>query len=290
VAVKVLRRDRASEPLSLTLFEEEAAVLSRVSSPHVAKVLAVSPPDAELPYLVMELIDGATLATILRERHHLSEDEVRGLVRDVADGLRAVHAAGVIHRDLKPHNVMLTTSKDGARWKIVDFGVAQLHDLVSAGANLVAGTPSYMAPEQAMGERLDARADLYALGLVAYRALAGRPAFVGDDAVAIATAARMAGPPDPKLWVTVSRDVERVLRLGLAARVEDRFATAAEMKKAFDAAFAGTLDEKHRKRADRLLDAEPWSLPRAITDTDVPTRRSITPTRVTTGSSHAPGS
>lgn len=287
VAVKVLRRDRAHEPLSLALFEEEAAVLGRVTSPFVAKVQQVSAPDAELPYLVMELIDGATLATILRARHHLSEDEVRALVRDVAEGLRAVHAAGIIHRDLKPHNVMLTTSREGARWKIVDFGVAQLHDLVSAGAALVAGTPSYMAPEQALGERIDARADLYALGLVAYRALAGRPAFVGDDAIAIATAARSAGPPDPKLWVTVSRDVERVLRLGLAARPADRFATAAEMKKAFESAFAGTLDDRIRKRADKLLELEPWSLPRATTDVDVPTRRSMTPTRVTTGSDRA---
>ncbi len=290
VAVKVLRRDRASEPLSLTLFEEEAAVLGRVASPFVAKVLEVSPPDAELPYLVMELIDGATLATLLRARHHLSSDEVRVLVRDVADGLRAVHAAGIIHRDLKPHNVMLTTSREGTRWKIVDFGVAQLHDLVSAGATIVAGTPSYMAPEQALGERIDARVDLYALALVAYRALAGRPAFVGDDAIAIATAARSAGPPDPKLWVNVPHDLERALRLGLAARPEDRFATASEMKKAFEGAFAGALDDRFRKRADRLLGLEPWSLPRATTDAEIPTRRSMTPTRVTTGSSRARGS
>ena len=290
VAVKLLRRDRASEPLSLTLFEEEAAVLSRVDSPFVAKVLSVSAADAELPYLVMELIDGATLATILRARHHLSEDEVRALVRDVADGLRAVHAAGIIHRDLKPHNVMLTTNRDGARWKIVDFGVAQVHDLVSAGAGLVAGTPSYMAPEQALGERTDARADLYALGLVAYRALVGRPAFVGDDGVVIATSARSAGPPDPRLWVTLSRDLERCLRLSLAARVEDRFATASELKKAFESAFAGTLDARYRTRADRLLDREPWSMPRTTTDTESPTHRSQTPTRVTTGPQRARGS
>ncbi len=287
VAVKVLRRDRASEPLSLVLFEEEAAVLGRVASPHVAKVLEVSPPDAELPYLVMELIEGATLATLLRARHHLSLEEVRVLVRDVAEGLRAVHAAGVIHRDLKPHNVMLTTSREGARWKIVDFGVAQLHDLVSAGAALVAGTPSYMAPEQALGERVDSRADLYALGLVAYRSLAGRPAFFGDDAIAIATAARSAGPPDPKLWVTLSPELERVLRLALAARPEDRLATAAETKKAFEGAFAGKLDARLRERAERLLEREPWSLPRATTDTDSPTKRPMTPTRVTTGSSRA---
>jgi tRNA A-37 threonylcarbamoyl transferase component Bud32 len=284
VAVKLLRRDRTTDALSIRLFEEEAAVIGRVQSPYVARLLEVSPEDADLPYIVMELIDGSTLAAILRARRRLSPEEVRALVRDVAEGLRAVHAAGIIHRDLKPHNVMLTTSHaDGARWKIVDFGVAQLHDVVSAGAAIMVGTPSYMAPEQALGERVDARADLYALGLVAYRALAGRPAFVGDDAVAIAAAARAAGPPDPRSWTSMSRDVERALRLALAARPEDRYATATEMKRAFDAAFAEKLDEKLRTRADRLIDREPWSAPHGTSpELDVPTKRAETPTKITT--------
>ncbi|MFO0686999.1 MAG: protein kinase [Sandaracinus sp.] len=276
VAVKLLRRERAGEALSLTLFEDEATVLSRVDSPYVAKVLAVSPPEAELPYLVMELIDGASLATMLRARQKLSEGEVRGLVRDVAEGLRAVHAAGIVHRDVKPHNVMLTTSREGARWKIVDFGVAQLSDLVSASAAVAAGTPTYMAPEQALSERVDARADLYALALVAYRALTGRPAFVGEDAVQIAMAARAAGPPDPKIWLALTPDLERVLRIGLAAHAEDRFKTAGEMKRSFEAAFDEKLDPKMRARADRLLEREPWSQPRTVAESDARTRPSIT--------------
>jgi predicted Ser/Thr protein kinase len=275
VAVKLIRRERADEALSLALFEEEAAVLARVQSPYVAAVLGVSGSGDALPYIAMELIEGATLATILRERGRLSMDEVRALVRDVSEGLRAVHAAGVIHRDLKPHNVMLTTSRDGARWKIVDFGVAQLHDLVSAGAALVAGTPSYMAPEQALGERVDARADLYALCLVAYRALSGRPAFTGDDRVAIATSARAFGPPDPTQWAPIPRDVELALRLGLASRPEERFGTARELGKAFDAAFEGRLEPKHRARAEALLARMPWSRGEGRTaEPDAPTRRS----------------
>ncbi len=276
VAVKLLRRDRASEPLSLSLFEDEATVLARVESPYVAKVLAMSPPAAELPYLVMELIDGASLATMLRARQKLSEGEVRGLVRDVAEGLRAVHAAGIVHRDVKPHNVMLTTSREGARWKIVDFGVAQLHDLVSASAAVAAGTPSYMAPEQALSERVDARADLYALTLVAYRALTGRPAYVGEDGVQIAMAARAEGPPDPKLWLPLSLDLERALRVGLAAHAEDRFRTAGEMKRSFEQAFDGKLDPKMRARADHLLLREPWARPRVVAESDARTRPPVT--------------
>jgi serine/threonine-protein kinase len=270
VAVKLVRRDRA-QPVALELFEREASALGRISSPFVARVLDVGGADAELPYIAMELIEGSSLSTLLRARGHLSLDEVRGLVRDVAAGLRAVHSAGIIHRDVKPHNVMLTADREGARWKIVDFGIAELHGLPGGGAAL-AGTPSYMAPEQALGERVDARADLYALALVAYRALAGRPAFTGRDAVAIAEQARGDGPPDPRAWVALPRDVELALRLGLAARPEDRYATAAELRSAFDAAFEGTLDARHRRRAEALLASAPWSTPRATSEPDATTR------------------
>jgi hypothetical protein len=259
VAVKLVRRERVGDPLTLALFDEEAAALARVSSPFVATVLGIGGHDSDLPYLAMELIEGSTLATILRERGHLSVEEVRALVRDVADGLRAVHAAGIIHRDVKPHNVMLTATREGTRWKIVDFGVAQLHELAVAGSSVLAGTAPYMAPEHALGERVDARADLYALALVAYRALAGRPAFLGEDRVAIAELARRAGPPDPRGGAPLSRELELVLRIGLAARAEDRFATAAELRGAFEAAFDGKLADRLRKRAEAFLAASPWA-------------------------------
>jgi serine/threonine protein kinase len=257
--VKLVRRERVSDPLTLALFEEEAAALARVSSPFVATVLGIGGRGSELPYLAMELIEGSTLATILRERGHLSLDEVRALVRDVADGLRAVHAAGIIHRDVKPHNVMLTATREGTRWKIVDFGVAQLHELAGAGSTVLAGTAPYMAPEHALGERVDARADLYALALVAYRALAGRPAFTGDDRVAIAEIARRDGPPDPRGGAPLTRELELVLRVGLAANAEDRFATAAELKSAFESAFEGKLADRLRRRAEALLVRQPWA-------------------------------
>jgi serine/threonine-protein kinase len=162
-----------------------------------------------------------------------------------------VHDAGVVHRDIKPHNVMRTRDADGAtRWKIVDFGLA-LHGLPS-GASTLGGTAAYVAPEQALGERVDPRADLYSATLVLYRALTGRPAFVGQDPREVAERARQQGPPDPTALVLV-------LRLGLAADPKDRFATAREAAKAISAAFDGEISEAHRARALALLERAPWS-------------------------------
>jgi serine/threonine protein kinase len=173
IALKLMRGDRVAQPDNLALFVEEADALGRIRSPYVARVLAVGGIEAELPYLAMEYIAGSTLADILRDRQRLSFEEAAALIRDVARGLADVHAAGVLHLDLKPQNVIRT---DG-RWKLVDFGVARL-----AGADhrkWVLGTPSYMAPEQAVGDPVDARSDLYSLSAIAYRVLTGRTPYAG---------------------------------------------------------------------------------------------------------------
>lgn len=260
VALKLVRRERVSDPVVLELFAKEANALARVDSPHVAAVLDVGAAEDDLPYLAMEYIDGSSLAVLLRDRGRLSLDEVRVMIADVARGIRAVHAAGILHRDLKPHNIMLTASHEGTRWKIVDFGVAQVAE-AAAGKAVMAGTPQYMAPEQALGERVDARADLYSLGLVIYRAITGRPAFVGTDRIAIARAALERPPPDPSFYADLPRDVGHALRIALAAHAADRFATAAELASAFDAAFEHRLSERHRRRAIELLVRGPWSEP-----------------------------
>lgn len=283
VAVKTIR---ALEGPLLSSFRREVGALSRIHHPGVVRIHEHGVDDG-VPWMAMELVEGTSLRErILANRYGAGLEDALRILQRLCTALAVVHGEGIVHRDLKPQNVIVRP--DGSP-VLIDFGVVgrfaglanrEAVDLGEEGA----GTIAYMAPEQIQGEPVDARADLYALGLVAYRALAGRPAFVGDDAIAIATAARTAGPPDPKLWVMLSRDLERVLRLGLAARAEDRFATAAELKKAFESAFAGTLDERHRLRADRLLDREPWSRPRAMTgdDTERPTQRSLTPTRVST--------
>jgi serine/threonine-protein kinase len=257
VALKLVRGDRVAEPRNLKLFVEEAAALGRVQSPHVARVFAVGGIGEELPYLAMELVDGRTLAELLRGRGRLPLGEVADLVRDVARGLADVHDAGVLHLDLKPHNVILA----GGVWRLVDFGVARLAGAPpgtgeSRDRTWIMGTPSYMAPEQATGGAVDARSDLYSAGTIVYRALTGRPPFVGDHPADIARAAMSGAPPDPRAWTALPDDVAAALRVGLAARPDDRYASAREFGTAFADAFEGRLPDAVRRRAAALA---PWT-------------------------------
>jgi serine/threonine-protein kinase len=151
---------------------------------------------------------------------------------------------------------MRARDTDGAtRWKIVDFGLAL--DALPSGSGTVGGTAAYVAPEQALGERVDPRADLYSASLVLYRALTGRPAFVGQDPREVATRARQDRPPDPKAFVRLPDELVLELRLGRATDPKDRFATAREAGKAFSAAFDGEISAAHRARAEALLARAP---------------------------------
>jgi serine/threonine-protein kinase len=252
VALKLLRADRLGDPLAVERFQQEAQVLVRVASPYCARVIEVSGASA-VPYLAMEYVDGPSLSMVLRERR-LERAEIVALVEDLARGLGDVHAAGIVHLDLKPSNVL----RGGERWMIVDFGIARM--LTAEALRRIAGTPTYMAPEQALGEPLDTRTDLYSLSLILYRAITGRPAYVGSDAAVIAHRARRLGPPDPRDVANIDDDLALVLRIGCAAALEDRFATAAELQAAFVGALSGHLDPAVRDRGNALLARAPWSV------------------------------
>jgi len=259
VALKLMRSDRVADPASLRRLLREAQALSRIDSPYVARVVDIGGIEEGLPYIAMEFIEGRSLASLLRQRDRLALDEVRALVRDVARGLQDVHRAGVVHRDLKPQNVVLAQAEGAAHWKIVDFGVAKLLDAASGTTqHLIVGTPQYMAPEQAMGERVDARSDLYSLCLLVYRALTGSPAQTAYAPGQAARVALLVGIPDPRSFVEVPADLALALRMGLAARPEDRFATALELATAFDEAFDGRLSPHLSGRARDLARREPW--------------------------------
>lgn len=235
-AVKLLRHDRADDPRSLELFAEEARVLGRVRSPFVAEVLAAGTAD-DVPFIAMERVTGRTLSSILDERT-LSIAELRALARDLCRGLAHVHAAGVVHCDIKPSNIILTSEPE-PRFKLIDFGVAQIQGLVSARGTTLAGTPQYMSPEQARAEPLDARSDLYSFCLVLVRAATGRPAFDGRTFEELANArARGFVDRDGRLPAAVAT----VLKSGLALRPDERFASARELAGAFAAAFAPPIE------------------------------------------------
>ncbi|MGE0784749.1 MAG: serine/threonine-protein kinase [Sandaracinaceae bacterium] len=256
-ALKLVAVDVVEDPGALQQFAHEVTALRRVESPYVARVLDAGGLESGLPYVAMELIDGPSLAETLRQRDRLTREELGDLIRDVCAGLRAIHASGVVHRDVKPQNILRATGEEGAPWKIVDLGIALIDGVVRPDADLsVVGTPPYMAPEQFEGASIDARADLFAFSLILYRALTGRPAF---GRVRVADDGRYVSPPSPRAAAAVSRDLELFLRIGCARRPDDRFRDVDELERAALAALDGTLDRATRARAAELLDREPWS-------------------------------
>ena len=252
-AVKLLRTDRLGDRRTLERFLREAVALSRLDSDHVARVFEVGGLDGELPHIAMEFLDGKDLGALLRDGPGLDRAGVIALIVDVTRGLTAAHEAGVVHRDVKPRNLVRVTGARGPLWKVVDFGVAKLvdHGAGTTGVAIV-GTPAYMAPEQAAGRGVDARTDLYALGLVVYRLVVGRAAFAGDAVPA-------GGEPlDPRSIADLGEDLELALRIALAPEPADRFATAAELGAAFVDAFADRLSPGLRTRGRALCERHPW--------------------------------
>ncbi|MEO6776243.1 MAG: serine/threonine-protein kinase, partial [Kofleriaceae bacterium] len=162
----------------------------------------------------------------------------------------------IIHRDLKPQNLML----DGKTWKVLDFGVARL---VDAGDTLtsgqIVGTPAYMAPEQARGQAVTHRTDLYALAAIAYRSLTGQAPHTGGEPADVLYRVAHTAPRRPGTLATLPRAVDLVLAIGLAKDPTDRFATAAELADALAMALSSSLDEPTRVRGHRLLASGAWS-------------------------------
>jgi eukaryotic-like serine/threonine-protein kinase len=229
VALKMLRRELVDMPGMLDRFRNEAKLARRVSHVNVARMFDISEHEGE-KFLTMEFIDGESLWSVLARTGPLEITRVLNIAYAVCAGLSSAHAAGVVHRDLKPDNVLL--AKDG-RVVITDFGVARalfnISGLQTVGMNV--GTPAYMAPEQVEGRpNVDARADIYALGLMLYEMSTGKRAWTGDTAFTVAAARLSAPPPDPR---TRRPDLptsfaEVVLRC-LARRPEERFTTVDEV-------------------------------------------------------------
>jgi len=260
VAIKLIRRELLSSKDVILDFEREARAVASLHHPHVVEVIEVGGLEARLPYIAMERLRGTDLSSLLRERERLDVDEAVTMVEEVCAGLGAAHEAGLIHRDLKPHNLFLHRGEVTPRWKILDFGTFQAHGEAGGDGNRLVGTPAYMSPEQARGDAgLDHRTDLYGLAVVAYRALTGVPAFRPQriDRLMQAVAEAMPRAPDPQL--RVPEDLWRAVRIGLAKDRDARFASAAEMAEGFRRAAEGRLSEDLRERADGLLRTRPWS-------------------------------
>ena len=258
VAIKVLAERFARNDEFRTRFVREAQTAAKLDCPFVVRVLEVGTTAGEVPYLAMERLRGFDLAHQLRRQRRLQLPDAQVLADQVAQGLEAARAAGIVHRDLKPHNVFF--SKDGTdqRWKILDFGVSKVGGSGTLTKGHVIGTPAYMAPEQARGEDVDHRADVYSLAAILYRSVTGHPAFTGKDVPTTLYDVVYRVPTQPSILAPVPADVDRVLALGLAKDARDRFASAVELAAWFAVAIRDDLAPEQRRRADDLMVKHPW--------------------------------
>ena len=234
VAIKVLRPEMAANPDVRRRFEAEARTAARLSHPNVVGVFDTGEDDG-VPFIVMERLPGETLADRMA-RGPVDQAWLRRVAGDVLLALGAAHAAGLVHRDVKPGNILI--SPEGCA-KVADFGIAKttepLADEVHTATNLLIGTPSYLAPERIDGAPATPRSDLYAFGVVLYEALAGRKPFSGPNPLAVAHAVRAGDfPPlrdarpdaDPRLVAAATR--------AMARDPQQRFASADDMRAAVE--------------------------------------------------------
>jgi serine/threonine-protein kinase len=256
VAIKVLYPHVAENQSSCQRFLREASISGALNSPHIVRVYdSGTAPDGS-PYLVMEKLVGRDLATQLRATPRFGKRGALDLLTQIAAGLAAARDAGVVHRDLKPQNLFCV---NGGTWKVLDFGVSRIDgSSTTLTRDGVVGTPSYMAPEQARGEEVDHRVDVFALGVIAYRVLTARPPFTGEDAFATMYNVSYRQPQRPSDHAPLDPDVDLVLALVLAKDKNRRFASALTFVAALRDAFRGELDTRLRADATRLLASEPW--------------------------------
>src|SRR6478735_1642635 len=207
VAIKILRSDLAADPDLVDRFLRERTVLTTLRSPHIVAVrdLVVEGPRLAI---VMDLVDGEELRRLIERDGSVAPVRALGIIGQVLAGLAAAHAAGVVHRDVKPENILLDQSGPTDRIALVDFGVAWITERAAMRATGIVGTPRYMAPEIAAGATPDDRADVYAAGVVLYELLFGRPPFAGTSVAGVLRAhreheiERPPGVPDP-LWAVL---------------------------------------------------------------------------------------
>ena len=241
VAVKVLHPNFAADPDILERFRDEAKAAARLSHPSIVAIYDTAS-EAGVEAIVMELIEGLTLRQYLDDHGPLSLTDATDLTVQVADALEAAHAARIVHRDIKPGNIMLCPDR---RTKVTDFGIAkalEAGDRTSDGTML--GTAKYLAPEQVEGLPVDERADVYSLGVVLFEALTGQPPFAAETASATALARLRVDPPSPRsIDPAIPPAVERVVLTAMARDRERRYPTAAALREALLLAANAPVEE-----------------------------------------------
>jgi serine/threonine-protein kinase len=275
VAVKLLRSELAGQASVRRRFEAEARAAAQVVHPNVVLVLDTGEQDG-VPFIVMEQMSGQTLRHALA-RGPMTPAAAQDLARQVLSALAAAHRAGLVHRDIKPGNIL---EADEGLWKVADFGIAKSleladGDLTSVG--LVLGTPAYLAPERLSGKPATVASDLYAVGVVLYECLAGRPPFAAESPIALAALVATQRPDPirthrPDLPESLAAAIDRAM----AADPADRFATAAEMAVTLDPTSTDVIDATTAVGGDLPTPADPTPAdPTLAFDVTRPTRAAL---------------
>jgi len=271
VVIKQIYDEFAQESTFVKMFIDEARLLARIAHPNVVPIYTVASLEDGLPYLTMRFVPGGSLAERIERDGPVSPERAMTIVAQIASALEAAHRRGIVHRDVKPGNVLVdadasndlsspheahdTDGADGAeavRVLLTDFGIAKAageRDSALTTIGSLVGSPRYMSPEQAAGDELDARSDLYSLGVVAYELIAGRPPFEADSMHRMIVA-HLTEPPPPLTEVvracpdTVAAIVHRCLEKDPARR----FGSAAELREAIEATKAGPRSQRFTTR------------------------------------------
>lgn len=226
VAIKILKDEYSQDAEFRRRFHAESQAVAMLSHPNIVSVYDVSH-SGDTDYIVMELIDGITLKQYMEQKGMLNWREVLHFSTQIAKALEHAHSRGIVHRDIKPHNIMIL--KDGSV-KVADFGIARITSAQSTLTREALGSVHYISPEQARGSRVDNRSDLYSLGVVMYEMLTGRPPFDGDSPVAVAIQHINAKPVMPaELNPAVPKGLEQITMHAMTAAIDKRYDSATQM-------------------------------------------------------------
>jgi len=263
VALKILRPEVAADEAIIKRFHNELRLARHISHKNVCKLYHLSKDDQGTFYITMEYVAGEDLRSLIRRIGHLTVGKAVGIAEQICDGLAEAHRHGVVHRDLKSQNVMIDQQ---GHVRIMDFGIARwLPSKEVTDPNLLMGTPGYMAPEQIDGREVDGRADLYALGVILYEMLTGRPPFDGERALDIALQQRLEKPKPPKsLNLHIPESLNRAVLKCLEKKKEERYHDAealrtdlVQVEKAIRDTESGRDRERTRQKIRRVLRIRP---------------------------------
>jgi len=227
VTVKILRSEHTGDEGFISNFRKEAQAVAKLSHPNIVNVYDVGK-EGDTQFIVMEYVEGRNLKQFIKEQGRLPLNQAADIARQICDGLQDAHTNGIVHRDIKPHNILVT---DNGKVKVADFGIAQIMSSVTlTNSGTIVGSVHYFSPEQARGDATGAKSDIYAVGVVLYEMVTGKVPFEGETPIAVALKHIQEKPlPPSKLNAQVSPELERIILRAMEKEVTMRYKTAGDM-------------------------------------------------------------